>query len=132
MGRRATTVANINPNIIQSLLDEVDKLETRINAFTESRRSELRQTRINEVRAAITGGATKVDTTRWSQLSEQKQNELQEELVMVQDALLKVAQTESRKEPSALLDNESASIKSIIWLAIFGFIVAATLLSLVR
>lgn len=125
-------MANINPNIIQSLLDEVDKLETRINAFTESRRSELRQTRINEVRAAITGGATKVDTTRWSQLSEQKQNELQEELVMVQDALLKVAQTESRKEPSALLDNESASIKSIIWLAIFGFIVAATLLSLVR
>ena len=50
---------------------------------------------------------------------------------MVRDTLLDVARREGRDEPSGISDG-SASTKSIIWLAIFGFIFAATLLSLIR
>jgi homogentisate 1,2-dioxygenase len=92
----------------------------------------FQRTKIDEVRAAVIGGAAQLDASRWSQLSEQKQQDLQEGLVMVKNTLMEITRNADHKKGRSLLENESASTKSIIWLAIFGFIFAATLLSLIR
>jgi hypothetical protein len=126
------TVANIKPSVMQNLLDEVEKLEKMTSVITQPRRDQLPNTKINEVRAAVFGGTAKVDPARWLQLNEQKQHELKEQLTMMRDTLLTVARQDEQKTPGYFTDNETASTSAIIWLAIFGFIFAATLLSLIR
>ena len=101
-------VANVDPSVIQTLLDDIERLRKTIIGFTGSRSSRLEDSRLDKVRA-----------------------DLQEQLIMVRDTLLDVARREGRDEPSGIPDG-SASTKSIIWLAIFGFVFAATLLSLIR
>jgi len=121
-------VANVDPSVIRTLLDGIERLKKTITGFTGSRPSRLEDSKLDKVRAAVLCGAVQFDSVQWCRLSEQRQKDLQEELIMVRDTLLDVA---GREEPSGLPDG-SASAKSIIWLAIFGFIFAATLLSLIR
>ena len=123
-------VANVDPSVIRTLLDDIERLKTIID-FTGSRSSRLEDSELDKVRAAVLGGAAQFDSAQWYRLSEQRQKDLQEQLIMVRDTLLDVARREGRDEPSGISDG-SASTKSIIWLAIFGFIFAATLLSLIR
>jgi len=123
-------VANVDPSVIRTLLDDIERLKTIID-FTGSRSSRLEDSKLDKVRAAVLGGAAQFDSAQWYRLSEQRQKDLQEQLIMVRDTLLDVARREGRDEPSGISDG-SASTKSIIWLAIFGFIFAATLLSLIR
>ena len=129
-------VANVDPRVIQTLLDDIERLRKTIIDFTGSRSSRLEDSKLDKVRAAVLGGAAQFDSVQWCRLSEQRQKELQEQLIMVRDTLLRdtlldVARREGRDEPSGISDG-SASTKSIIWLAIFGFVFAATLLSLIR
>jgi len=128
-------VANVDPSVIRTLLDDIERLRKTIIGFTGSRSSRL-EDKLDKVRAAVLGGAAQFDSVQWCRLSEQRQKELQEQLIMVRDTLLRdtlldVARRESRDEPSGIPDG-LASTKSIIWLAIFGFVFAATLLSLIR
>lgn len=123
-------VANVDPSVIRTLLDDIERLKTIID-FTGSRSSRLDDSKLDKVRAAVLGGAAQFDSAQWYRLSEQRQKDLQEQLIMVRDTLLDVARREGRDEPSGISDG-SASTKSIIWLAIFGFVFAATLLSLIR
>ena len=123
-------VANVDPSVIRTLLDDIERLKT-IIYFTGSRSSRLEDSKLDKVRAAVLGGAAQFDSVQWCRLSEQRQKDLQEQLIMVRDTLLDVARREGRDEPSGIPDG-SASTKSIIWLAIFGFVFAATLLSLIR
>jgi hypothetical protein len=128
-------VANVDPSVIRTLLDDIERLRKTISGFTGSRSSRL-EDKLDKVRAAVLGGAAQFDSVQWCRLSEQRQKELQEQLIMVRDTLLRdtlldVARREGRDEPSGIPDG-LASTKSIIWLAIFGFVFAATLLSLIR
>lgn len=124
-------VANVDPSVIQTLLDDIERLRKTIIDFMGSRSSRLEDSKLDKVRAAVLGGAAQFDSVQWCRLSEQRQKELQEQLIMVRDTLLDVARREGRDEPSGIPDG-LASTKSIIWLAIFGFVFAATLLSLIR
>ena len=127
-------VANVDPSVIRTLLDDIERLRKTIIGF--SRSSRLEDSKLDKVRAAVLGGAAQFDNVQWCRLSEERQKELQEQLIMVRDTLLRdilldVARREGRDEPSGIPDG-LASTKSIIWLAIFGFVFAATLLSLIR
>ena len=124
-------VANVDPSVIRTLLDDIERLRKTIIGFTGSRSSRLERSKLDKVRAAVLGDAAQFDSVQWCLLSEQRQKDLQEQLIMVRDTLLDVARREGRDEPSGIPDG-SASTKSIIWLAIFGFVFAATLLSLIR
>jgi hypothetical protein len=124
-------VANVDPRVIQTLLDDIERLRKTIIDFMGSRSSRLEDSKLDKVRAAVLGGAAQFDSVQWCRLSEQRQKELQEQLIMVRDTLLDVARRKGRDEPSGIPDG-LASTKSIIWLAIFGFVFAATLLSLIR
>lgn len=124
-------VANVDPSVIQTLLDDIERLRKTIIDFMGSRSSRLEDSKLDKVRAAVLGGAAQFDSVQWCRLSEQRQKDLQEQLIMVRDTLLDVARREGRDEPSGIPDG-LASTKSIIWLAIFGFVFAATLLSLIR
>ena len=124
-------VANVDPSVIRTLLDDIERLRKTIIGFTGSRSSRLEHSKLDKVRAAVLGDAAQFDSVQWCLLSEQRQKDLQEQLIMVRDTLLDMARREGRDEPSGIPDG-SASTKSIIWLAIFGFVFAATLLSLIR
>ena len=124
-------VANVDPSVIQTLLDDIERLRKTIIDFMGSRSSRLEDSKLDKVRAAVLGVAAQFDSVQWCRLSEQRQKDLQEQLIMVRDTLLDVARREGRDVPSGIPDG-SASTKSIIWLAIFGFVFAATLLSLIR
>lgn len=124
-------VANVDPSVIQTLLDDIERLRKTIIDFMGSRSSRLEDSKLDKVRAAVLGGAAQFDSVQWCRLSEQRQKDLQEQLIMVRDTLLDMARREGRDEPSGIPDG-LASTKSIIWLAIFGFVFAATLLSLIR
>lgn len=124
-------MANVDPSVIRTLLDDIERLRKTIIGFTVSRSSRLEDSKLDKVRAAVLGGAAQFDSVQWCRLSEQRQKDLQEQLIMVRDTLLDVARREGRDAPSGIPDG-SASTKSIIWLAIFGFVFAATLLSLIR
>ena len=129
-------VANVDPRVIQTLLDDIERLRKTIIDFMGSRSSRLEDSKLDKVRAAVLGGAAQFDSVQWCRLSEQRRKELQEQLIMVRDTLLRdtlldVARREGRDELSGIPDG-LASTKSIIWLAIFGFVFAATLLSLIR
>jgi len=124
-------VANVDPSVIQTLLDDIERLKKTIMGFTGSGSNRLGASKLDQVHAVVVGSAAKFDSAQWSRLSEQKQNELQEQLIMVRNTLLDMAQRNGHGELSEIAD-DSASTKSIIWLAIFAFIFAATLLSLIR
>ena len=124
-------VANVDPSVIQTLLDDIERLKKTIIGFTGSRSSRLEDNKLDKVCAAVLGGAAQFDSVQWCRLSEQRQKDLREQLMIVRDTLLDVARREGRDEPSGIPDG-LASTKSIIWLAIFGFVFAATLLSLIR
>lgn len=124
-------MANVDPSVIRTLLDDIERLRKTIIGFTGSRSSRLEDSKLDKVRAAVLSGAAQFDSVQWCRLSEQRQKDLQEQLIMVRDTLLDVARREGRDEPSGIPDG-LASTKSIIWLAIFGFVFAATLLSLIR
>ena len=65
-------------------------------------------------------------------MSEQKKQELQEEVTTMRDTLMDMTRNVDDKNPRSISEDDSPSTKSITWLAIFGFIFAATLLSLIR
>jgi hypothetical protein len=124
-------VANVDPSVIRTLLDDIERLRKTIIGFTGSRSSRLKDSKLDKVRAAVLDGAAQFDSIQWCRLSEQRQKDLQEQLIMVRDTLLEMARREGPDEPSGIPDG-LASTKSIIWLAIFGFVFVATLLSLIR
>jgi hypothetical protein len=122
-------VARIDPDVIQRLLVEVEKLET---TCALSARDRLQRAKIDEARASVINGPARFDAARWAQLSERKQRELQEELMTMRDTLTEVSRNRNDRIPPSFSAKDSASPKSILWLTIFGLIFAATLLSLIR
>jgi hypothetical protein len=122
-------VARIEPDVLQKLLVEVEKLET---TCALSARDRLQRAKIDEAKASVINGAARFDGARWAQLGEQEQQELQEKLMTMRDTLMEVSRNGNDKIPPSFSAGDSASPKSIIWLTIFGLIFAATLLSLIR
>lgn len=77
-------------------------------------------------------GSEKFDSERWSRLSGERQRELQEQLILAREALLDLARRAGPEGTGGVAETTTLSARSVIWLAIFGFIFAATLLSLIR
>jgi hypothetical protein len=121
-------VANVEPRVIQQLLAQVEDLEKEIKGVGPVE-NKSQQCKVDEIRSAVIGGAT-FDPSRWSELSADKQSELSKQLTLICDKLLDVSRRNDARPPT--LEQNGVSRQSIIWLAIFGFIFAATLLSLVR
>ena len=124
-------VENVDPGAIQTLLEDVERLKTMITAFTGSRPSELADGQFDQARAAVLAGSEKFDSERWSRLSGQRQRELQEQLLQAREVLLDLAHR-ARSDGTSGVVETTLSARSVIWLAICGFIFAATLLSLIR
>jgi hypothetical protein len=124
-------VPTVEPAEIQRLLDEVESLETVIKAIGNTQRAKLDDIRFNDVRTAIIGTAATFDPTPWSQLKEDKQNELKERLAGVRDSLLGVANTNGPKEENHIMYDDYGSNKAILLLALFGFVVAGILIVLI-
>lgn len=124
-------VENIDPGSIQTLLDDIDRLKAMITAFTGSGPSGLDDGQFDQARTAVLAGSEKFDSDRWSRLSGLRQRELQEQLILAREALLDLARR-ARSDGTSGVAETTLSARSVIWLAIFGFIFAATLLSLIR
>jgi hypothetical protein len=84
-------VANVDPSVIQTLLDDIERLKKTIIGFTGSRSSRLEDNKLDKVCAAVLGGAAQFDSVQWCRLSEKRQKDLQEQLIMVRDTLLDMA-----------------------------------------
>ena len=125
-------MTNVEPRVMQELLDEVEKLERETKGVVNMANGELNISRIREIRAAAVGEAVDFDVSRWSELSAGTQKELLKRLTAVRNELLDMSGTHDGIRPGYLPRGEGGSKQSIIWLTIFGFIFAATLLSLIR
>lgn len=121
---------NVDPGAIQTLLDDIERLRAMIT-LTGSRPYGLDGGQFDRARAAVLSGSEKFDSERWSRLSGQRQRELQEQLITTREALLDLARR-ARSDGAAGVAETTLSARSMIWLAICGFIFAATLLSLIR
>ncbi len=121
---------NVDPGAIQTLLDDIERLRAMIT-LTGSRPHRLDGGQFDLARAAVLAGSEKFDSERWSRLSGQRQRELQEQLITTREALLDLARR-ARSDGAAGVAETTLSARSMIWLAICGFIFAATLLSLIR
>jgi hypothetical protein len=93
--------------------------------------AKINEERINQIRAAIMVGPV-FDPSHWSQLSVDQQRDLLDRLTTIRDGLVAKDGVAHAKHSNYLSQREGESKQSIIWLAIFGFIFAATLLSLIR
>jgi hypothetical protein len=124
-------VENIDPGAIQTLLDDIEGTKTMVTALTGSRPQGLDGGQFDQARAAVLAGSEKFDSDRWSRLSGQCQRELQEQLILAREALLDLARR-ARSDGTAGVAETTLSVRSVIWLAICGFIFAATLLALIR
>jgi hypothetical protein len=125
------TVANIEPKVILQLLDEVETF-MRINGVQDMTKRKLLELRINGLSAAVSGETAEFDATRWSRLSGGRQNEILTRLTAVRDELINSKNVQSSRPDNDATFSDGVSNKSVIWLAIFGVIFAATLLSLIR
>jgi hypothetical protein len=120
-------VASVEPRAIQQFLAQVEDLEREIKGVGPME-NKPEQSKVDETRSAVIAGAT-CDPSRWSELSADKQSEL----TLMRDELLDVSRRNNAGRPTYFEQNDDGvSKQSIIWLAIFGFIFVATLLSLVR
>jgi len=124
-------VQNIDPGSIQTLLDDLERLKAMTGAFTGDRSSGLDGGEFDQARAAVLAESENFDSERWSRLSGRRQRELQQQLIMARGALLDLAHR-ARFDGTTGVTETTPSARSVIWLAIFGFIFAATLLSLIR
>lgn len=123
------TVADVDPRVMQALLEQVEKLERRLEGSGKMITAKLNG--IGDVRTAIGGGAMDFDARRWTELSTATQKDLLKRLTSIRDELLE-ASVIQRRESNDFMHYESGSRQPVIWLIVFGFIFAATLLSLVR
>lgn len=124
-------MSSVEPMIIQSLLEEIERLETELKGTAHMESARINQNRIAEVRTAIVSGSD-FDPNRWSELSADKQRHLLDRITMIRDGLLAKNGVEDAKHSNYLLQRDGESKQSFIWLAILGFVFAATLLSLIR
>jgi hypothetical protein len=124
-------VAKVDPDVILQLLKEVEHLE-KMNGVGDMTKGKLLELTISDLRTAVSGGTAEFDAARWSCLSPERQDELSKRLTGARDALLNGADTRASRPVNDTLPGDGVSNRSIIWLAIFGFIFAATLLSLIR
>jgi len=130
-GEDEPTVVNFEPGAFLQLLDEVETLEKRIGAGDMTKKQLLR-VRIDEARAAVGSGTAQFDEARWSSLDADRLNELFTRLIELRDELNNGRNTRTTLSHRDSTLGEAISRKSIVWLAIFVFIFAATLLSLLR
>ena len=124
-------MANIDPTEIQRLLDQVENLERTIEAIGHTERAKLSDIKLRDLTTAIIGAATKFDPTQWSQLAEDKQNDLKQRLEAVRDSLFGVVHTTGPKEPNHIMYDDYGSNRAIILLALFGFAVAGIFVFLI-
>ena len=124
-------MANVEPIVIQQLLAEVESLERALKGVGEMKTNKLKRSKISEVRSAVIGG-TAFDANRWSELGADKQSQLLKRLTLIRDELLHVNGTDAARPSDYFVQEDGVSKRAIIWLAVFGSIFAATLLSLIR
>ena len=114
--------------VIQQLMAEVESLQTVLASRDVHMTTQITQ------RSAIGDAAdTRVafDVGRWSELNADQQKQLITRLTLRRNDLL--ARTKPNVvPPNYYTQDERMSRQAIIWFAIFGFIFAATLLSLIR
>ena len=95
-------MANVDPSVIRTLLDDIERLRKTIIGFTGSRSSRLEDSKLDKVRAAVLGGAAQFDSVQWCRLSERDKRNYRSnwiawfEIHFYDDALLDVARRRSR------------------------------------
>ena len=124
-------MTSIEPRVIEQLLAEVEDLERGMKGGGEMESNRLNRSKIKEIRSAVIGG-TAFDANRWSELGADKQSQLLKHLTLIRDELLDVSGTDNGRPSNYFAQDDAVSKRAIIWLSIFGFIFAATLLSLIR
>lgn len=122
-------VSNVEPKVIVQLLAEVETF-MKVNAVHGMAKKKLLELRINDVRTAVSGGGAEFDAARWSRLSGARQDELLARLTAIRNDLINGINISPSTDDTMF--GAGVSTKSVIWLAIFGFIFVATLLSLIR
>jgi hypothetical protein len=127
-GKDERTVADVDPRVMQELLEQVKKLERRLEGSGKMTKAKLNG--IVDVRTAVGGRAVDFDASRWKQLSAATQKDLVKRLKSIRDELLEASVIHRRESNDFMY--ESGSRELVIWLIVFGVIFAATLLSLVR
>ena len=124
-------MSNITPVVIQSLLDELAALERQLKEGGNMKTARLYQQRIDAVRVAVTGGAA-FNEGSWSQLSADRQKDLLDSLEKLRDGLRAESKIGDTRHLSGARPEEAPSRQLLVWIALCGFIFAATLFSLVR
>lgn len=123
-------MANIEPHVIRQLLLAVEKLERELKGVNRMKRDKSDRRAIKEIGSELDGAAA-LDEFRWRQLDAEKQKRLLRQLTVIHRDLLEVRGARAGQS-SYLMHDNGVSRASIIWLTVFGFIFAATLLSLIR
>lgn len=124
-------MANIEPHVIRQLLLAVEKLERELKGVNRMKRDKSDRRAIKEIGSELDGAAA-LDEFRWRQLDAEKQKRLLRQLTVIHRDLLEVRGARAGQQSSYLMHDNGVSRASIIWLTVFGFIFAATLLSLIR
>jgi hypothetical protein len=127
-GKDKRTVADVDPRVMQELLEQVEKLERKLEGSGKMTKAKLNG--IGDVRTAVGGRAVDFDDSRWKELGAATQKDLAKRLKSIRDELLEASVIHRRESNDFMY--ESGSRELIIWLIVFGVIFAATLLSLIR
>jgi hypothetical protein len=125
-------VTNVEPKFIVSLLEEVERLESELTkGIGDMEMIKHHKERIDEERATIVRRLA-IDAGGWSQLHADQQKHLLDRLMAIRDELLARKGVGQARPLSYIPESEDEPKHLILWLTIFGFIFAATLLSLIR
>lgn len=121
-------MATVEAKLVQELLNQIKTLITGIETAGEVARIKLGDINIEEVCNAIPQSEGKLDAAAWSQLPEDKQNELYGRLVLVRDSLTDIAELDGPKNPKHIMYAEYASNRAIVVWALAGLLLTAWLL----
>jgi hypothetical protein len=123
-------MANIDEKVIQELLNQINELRTTIDKAGAKGRTKLHgiKAKVDEAVKKVTLVSGKVDANNWSQLTEDQQNAIHQDLVKARDSLHNIAKTNGPSNPKHIMYEEYASNASICAWAFLSFLLTLFLL----
>ncbi len=119
-------MAGIQVDVAQKVVDEIEGFKEIINKAGKGGRDKLNSIKLDEVLKIAPGG--KVDPTQWSNLGEDGQKELHNQLTLVRDTLHTAAELDGPTDPKNIMYAEYASNTTIVIWTLVGFLLTAFLL----
>lgn len=123
-------MANVEPTLIQNLIDEIQKLIEEIKNAGKAGRTKLEDINVALCQEVL-GSNPKLNTEEWSKRSEDEQNTLHARLAMVRDSLRTAAGLDGPTDPKHIMSGEYATTGAILWWASIGFLLTILLLVVV-